>query len=106
MEQDMRGHTILVPVIQAGFVIFARRGMAVTVRVREAQLSGAGVLLANAQRDMCVIWNGTASFSSARSPTGTSGIRNGRSGAGPNVGGQAESTLNADAMQRNDVRYS
>ena len=56
-----RGPTILVPVIQAGFVIFARRGMTPTVRVRGAQLSDAGVLLANVQRDMCVIWRGTAS---------------------------------------------
>ena len=50
-----------VPVIQAGFVIFARRGMAPTVRVREAQLSDAGVLLANVQSDMCVVWNGNGS---------------------------------------------
>lgn len=30
----------------------------VAVRVREAQLSGVGVLRANVQRDMCVVWKG------------------------------------------------
>lgn len=54
------GHTILVPVIQAGFVIFARKGMVLAVLVREAQLSDAGVLRASVQRDMCANGNGTA----------------------------------------------
>lgn len=61
MRSKRGAHTILVPFIQAGFVIFARKGMAVTVRVHEAQLSDAGVLLVNVERDMCVIWRGTAS---------------------------------------------
>ena len=47
------------PVIQAGFVIFARKGMAPAVRVRETQLSDAGARRANVQRDMCEVWTGT-----------------------------------------------
>ena len=69
--------TILVPVAKVGFVIFARRGMAETVRVRVAQLRDAGVRLANVLRDMCVDLSRTAvmvMMQPFRAPN-TSGIR-------------------------------
>jgi hypothetical protein len=44
------GCTFLDPLIQAGFVIFARKGMAFVVLIRETLLSG---VLVNVRRDMC-----------------------------------------------------
>jgi hypothetical protein len=45
------GRTFREPLIQAGFVIFARNGMLPTLVVRETQLSG---VLVNVRSDMCV----------------------------------------------------
>ena len=44
------GRTFLDPLIQAGFVIFARNGIVLAVLIRETQLRG---VLVNVRRDMC-----------------------------------------------------
>lgn len=58
--------TSLDPLIQAGFVIFARNGMMQVARVRETQLSGA---LVNVKRDMCGVWDMTMQQLSQPLPT-------------------------------------
>jgi hypothetical protein len=45
------GRTFLEPLIQAGFVIFARRGIVFAVLIRETQPSG---VLVNVRSDMCM----------------------------------------------------
>lgn len=49
-------YTSLDPLLQAGFVMFARNGMMQVARVRETQLSGA---LVSVLRDICGVWDMT-----------------------------------------------
>lgn len=69
--------TFLVPLAQAGVVIFARRGMLLFVNIRDVQLSGAAVRRIDMQRDMCVASRSVNyDATSSTAPMGTSGIRN------------------------------
>ena len=87
-------------------MIFARRGIAATVRVRGAQLKDAGVRLANVLRDMCVDLSRTAvmmQLQPFRAPN-TSGIRKASSGGGgPDRGGRIRYARHKMPMQRSDV---
>jgi hypothetical protein len=78
--------------------------MAVTVRVRGAQLRDAGVRLANVERDICVDLSRTAVMMQPFRAPNTSGIRKASSGGGgPDRGGRTRCARHRMPMQRSDV---